>query len=131
MRTAKIADYWRAVYAERYPIRLDRTEFASVIGIGTGNIEFAGAITAICGNNGVGKSTLLNAVFGSVCNPDVHDVLGPRFVGASLTASLTTNAASVNVGTTFNPSARTITPLAVNHNQLKNVALLNRAGCLR
>ncbi|WP_438348398.1 ATP-dependent nuclease [Paenibacillus sp. FA6] len=62
MRTARIEDNWRNLYEKSYRFKISKITYESLKGLGTGNIEFLGGITAICGGNGVGKSTLLNAI---------------------------------------------------------------------
>lgn len=62
MRTARVGDNWRNLYEKSYKFKLSKITYESLKGLGTGNIEFLGGITAICGGNGVGKSTLLNAI---------------------------------------------------------------------
>ncbi|MED3934403.1 AAA family ATPase [Priestia megaterium] len=62
MRTATILDYWRKTYKRKYQIKVSDMEYVNLRGFGNGKIEFNGGITAICGANGVGKTTLLNAL---------------------------------------------------------------------
>jgi predicted ATPase len=62
MKRAKVNDYWRHVYSNTYPKRLASFAFKDVRGFTDGSIDFKGGITAICGKNGVGKSTLLQCI---------------------------------------------------------------------
>jgi hypothetical protein len=66
MRQAAVGDAWRrAGDVETYPFRLDRVSFSKVKGFGDEfSINFNSAITAICGKNGVGKSSLLKIIYG-------------------------------------------------------------------
>ncbi|WP_019418980.1 ATP-dependent nuclease [Paenibacillus sp. OSY-SE] len=62
MRTARVGDYWRNLYEKPFKFKVSRIVYGNLKGIGAGDVEFSGGITAICGGNGVGKSTLLNAI---------------------------------------------------------------------
>jgi predicted ATPase len=62
MRTARVGDNWRNLYEKSFKFKVSKVIYENLKGLGTGNIEFLGGITAICGGNGVGKSTLLNAI---------------------------------------------------------------------
>ncbi|MED3056085.1 AAA family ATPase [Bacillus thuringiensis] len=62
MRTATVDDYWRRTYKREYQIKVSDMEYLNLRGLGDGKIDFNGGITAICGANGVGKTTLLNAL---------------------------------------------------------------------
>lgn len=64
MRMARVNDNWRHVYKNKYPTRLERLSYENVLGLGAGEIRFSGGITAICGTNGVGKSSLLDCLLG-------------------------------------------------------------------
>ena len=55
MRTARRRDYWRRVYGRTYEIRVERAEYESVLGVGSGSVSFTGPISVICGANGVGS----------------------------------------------------------------------------
>lgn len=64
MRLAKAGDHWRNLYqkTKSFQIKVNKLQYNNLLGIGSGIIEFNGGITAICGANGVGKTTLLKAV---------------------------------------------------------------------
>lgn len=62
MRTARVDDHWRHLYEKKSGYRIDHVNFKSLNGLGTGEIAFSGGITALCGGNGVGKTTLLTAI---------------------------------------------------------------------
>lgn len=62
MRTAKVGDNWRNLYEKSFKFRVSKIIYDNLKGVGAGDINFSGGITAICGGNGVGKSTLLNAI---------------------------------------------------------------------
>ncbi|MDQ0659480.1 ATP-dependent endonuclease [Paenibacillus sp. W2I17] len=62
MRTARAGDYWRELYNKPFKFKVSKVFFQNLKGVGSGNVDFLGGITAICGGNGVGKSTLLNAI---------------------------------------------------------------------
>ncbi|HFJ9434204.1 ATP-dependent nuclease [Bacillus thuringiensis] len=73
MRTAAAGDHWRAVYKNKYGTSLKKLEFKNILGLENNNLEFNGGITAICGANGVGKTTLLAALFGLMNPVEVVD----------------------------------------------------------
>lgn len=74
MRMAKAADHWRHVYEKPFKIKINKVGFSNLKGFGSGSIDFEGGITAICGGNGVGKTTLLNAISSVLtCERAVHD----------------------------------------------------------
>ncbi|SES17672.1 ATP-dependent endonuclease [Psychrobacillus sp. OK032] len=62
MRTATITDHWKNVYDSKYSFKLENMIFENLKGLDYGEIHFNGGITAICGTNGVGKTTLLQAI---------------------------------------------------------------------
>ena len=98
MRNAKASDYWKALYKKVFPTQLNKINFDSVPGIGSGEIDFLGPVTAICGGNGVGKSTLIDAILATV-RPDLI-VKSPlsisRLDGASISSISTHEGNSVN-----------------------------------
>ena len=67
MRQAKVEDYWDRVKKNNYDIKIKELNLNGINGFG--KIEFTGGIFAICGLNGVGKSTIIAAL---------KDVLGIR-----------------------------------------------------
>jgi predicted ATPase len=87
MKEAKAADYWRGLYKRHFPTGVQHLSYEDIAGIGKGEIRFSGGITAICGGNGVGKTTLLEAVLKSL-DLSQGRVLGSaraRFDNATLT----------------------------------------------
>lgn len=64
MRSARADDHWRRVYDHSYQSSILDLEYQAVQGLGSGNLAFGGGITAICGGNGVGKTTVLLALLG-------------------------------------------------------------------
>ncbi|MBD2864644.1 ATP-dependent nuclease [Paenibacillus oceani] len=64
MRNAKINDHWRRTYNRNYPNKINSIKYENIPGLGSGNINFNGGITAICGINGAGKTTFLSAILG-------------------------------------------------------------------
>jgi predicted ATPase len=91
MKTARAKDHWRRVYNNIYNSSFDTLEFVHLLGIGDGIIKFDGGISAICGSNGVGKSTLLDAI---QCAMKVDKIEGSlaskrRLRGSTLRAGLT------------------------------------------
>jgi energy-coupling factor transporter ATP-binding protein EcfA2 len=62
LRQARIEDNWRRVFRRGYPTRLKHMSFKNLFCLSDATITFSGAINAIVGSNGVGKSTLLAAI---------------------------------------------------------------------
>lgn len=87
MRRAKADDYWRNLYEKDYDSTLDDFDFENVLGIGTGKLTLRGGITALCGGNGVGKTTLLQAVLNaSMAKTSEASVFSnSKFLGSRLT----------------------------------------------
>ena len=70
MRTAKINDIWRYINdIEQYNTRIKMVEIKNLSGFEDIEIELKSAITAICGKNGVGKTTLLKLIYQAIKNP--------------------------------------------------------------
>tara|TARA_R110001606_G_scaffold348622_1_gene498203 strand:+ start:22845 stop:24392 length:1548 start_codon:yes stop_codon:yes gene_type:complete len=65
MRRAKLSDGWRRVLENnRYPLRIDSIILKNILGFENGfSLKFSSGLSAICGKNGVGKSTLLNLMY--------------------------------------------------------------------
>lgn len=61
MRSAKVDDYWRTVYKKNYDTCLLKINLNKLNHINT-EIDFQKGITAFCGLNGVGKSTIISAL---------------------------------------------------------------------
>ncbi|MDY1000337.1 AAA family ATPase [Pantoea agglomerans] len=69
MRNAKVADVWRHVNdIEKYKTRILDISIENMSGFETVKITPQSAITALCGKNGVGKTTLLKFVFNAIKN---------------------------------------------------------------
>lgn len=109
MRAAKAQDYWRAVYRASYPCRLEQVAFSQISGIADGHIKMAGAITALCGANGVGKSTLLSAVGASLA-ADLTEYQKGRLQSAMLQATVVGPAFSGVVSTSVASAERSGDP---------------------
>ena len=62
MRHSKAMDYWKAVRKGTSTRALEKVEFKDIPGIGSGNIKFNSSINAMCGKNGLGKSTILRGI---------------------------------------------------------------------
>lgn len=70
MRDAKYNDGWRRVNSvERYPLKLTGVVIDNLAGFSSPfNINFNAGLSALCGKNGVGKSTLLKVIFQKLKN---------------------------------------------------------------
>ena len=62
MRDAAVTDVWRRFRDREYPTRIDDAHFFDLRGVGEVHVTFKGGITAFCGGNGVGKTTILRAL---------------------------------------------------------------------
>lgn len=62
MRRARQEDFLRHIYKAKHENSILQVDLRDAKGLGTSTVFFAGPITAICGANGVGKSTVLNAI---------------------------------------------------------------------
>ncbi|WP_279351344.1 ATP-dependent nuclease [Erythrobacter litoralis] len=49
--------------ADDWPLKLHRFEFERIPSLGSGEFGFSGPLTVLCGPNGVGKTTLLRAIW--------------------------------------------------------------------
>src|SRR5688500_288853 len=90
-RAARFDDHWRRAFARNYPVQYSTFEFKGLRCLHDGVITFAKGITAIVGGNGVGKSTLAQAIVDVLAGVDgVRDLshLGLRLIGGELHASL-------------------------------------------
>lgn len=93
MRFAKALDVWRGLYRKQFQSKILGLEFSNVLGLGSGRLSFSGGITVICGANGVGKTTLLNALLLSIKNipePLPYSIKN-RFSNSSLVVSVSEN----------------------------------------
>ena len=70
MREATFSDGWRRINdLTLYPLKIKDIKFSNVTGFGDNFIiDFQSGMTAICGKNGVGKSTLLKIIFQKLKN---------------------------------------------------------------
>jgi ABC-type cobalamin/Fe3+-siderophores transport system ATPase subunit len=74
MRLARSNDVWRALYKEtKFPITGLIIGFRDVVGLGTGATKFEHPMSLICGENGVGKSTLLRLIYRALTQERFRD----------------------------------------------------------
>lgn len=66
MREAKASDHRRHAYARPYPLKLREFQYENVPVLGQGVLHFQGGPSLICGANGVGKSSILQAIYGTL-----------------------------------------------------------------
>src|SRR5687768_15210503 len=76
MRIAEAQKRFEHVYSKEYPVRLTSFGFDNIATLGSGKITFTGGISVICGANGVGKSTILRAIYCGLTKAKYSD---PRF----------------------------------------------------
>ena len=81
MRKARAADWQRRLSqnADEWPLRLERFSFSNIPSLGSAEIPFFSPLTVISGPNGVGKTTLLRAIWAS---------LAPEAASVALAADL-------------------------------------------
>lgn len=103
MREAKVQDHWRHVYTNPYHNSLVSFRYSNIVGLGNGEIHFRGGISAICGGNGVGKSTVLDAIAGTLISPEYakNHIAHRRFPSTVLEAELIINGTRVTRRMTF------------------------------
>jgi ABC-type cobalamin/Fe3+-siderophores transport system ATPase subunit len=75
MKLAQVQDYKRRLEASahEWPIRLERFEFENIPSVGTGELPFPSPIVVVAGPNGVGKTTLLRALWATADPTLAHD----------------------------------------------------------
>ncbi|EGQ7936428.1 AAA family ATPase [Vibrio vulnificus] len=95
MKEATIKDGWRRVnQKETYSLRLNSLSLENVKGFDDAfNLIFSSGLTAICGKNGVGKSTLLKIIFDKVNN---RPLAGKVTETSSINLSFTKNGVDIN-----------------------------------
>ncbi|MEZ8363753.1 ATP-dependent endonuclease [Vibrio cyclitrophicus] len=67
-RLATISDYWRSANNRQFPTQIKKIKFDGCPALSNLTIELDRGILAICGANGVGKSSLIKMLFNSLCN---------------------------------------------------------------
>ncbi len=97
MRRARAQDYWRHVYAMPYHRRIQSFSYSNINGLGNGEINFRGGISAVCGGNGVGKSTIMDAMACTIIGAQygANRIAHGRFVNASFQAQMVIDDAEV------------------------------------
>lgn len=75
MKQAQVQDYKRRLdaSAREWPVRLERFEFENIPGVGTGELPFPSPIVVVAGPNGVGKTTLLRALWAAADPTQAYD----------------------------------------------------------
>lgn len=104
MRAARAGDFWRNVYSKKdYGAQIHVLKYNDIVSLGSGEVDFHGAITAICGGNGVGKSTLIDAAFVAISpsKAEGRSVSATRLRGSTLLAELKTTDSELIVKTVF------------------------------
>lgn len=71
MRTAEINDYWNRLESKKseFKIQIKKLDTTNLGMVSSSQINFEGQLIAICGKNGVGKSTLLSSII-ALLNPE-------------------------------------------------------------
>ncbi len=85
MRIVEAQRNFRHVYQKKYPTRLTAFGFENIATLGSGMMAFTGGVSVICGANGVGKSTLLRAIYCGLTHSEYSD---PRFGQPKLTSTI-------------------------------------------
>jgi predicted ATPase len=79
MRFAKVNDYWRALNSfSSWRLRLERLELKGINGFADDTITIRSSLNFICGPNGVGKTSLLRAVWASLAPSQAHELESTR-----------------------------------------------------
>lgn len=68
MRHARAQDFYRRIRdkPDHWPVRDDRISFKGVPSLGEGEIPLTSVLTVLCGPNGVGKTSLLRAIWAAL-----------------------------------------------------------------
>ena len=70
-RRAAISDYWKTANKRKFPCMLKSLSVNSNSTLKGLNINFGDGVQAICGHNGVGKSTIIRKLFNEINNEDL------------------------------------------------------------
>jgi predicted ATPase len=110
MRQARFEDHWRHVNTRPYNRYIQAFNYSNINGLGNGEIKFRGGISAICGGNGVGKSTLLEAIAGTIISPNFAKkyIDHGRLQQATLTSSLIIDQNPVTRSLTFSENGHQV-----------------------
>jgi ABC-type dipeptide/oligopeptide/nickel transport system ATPase component len=76
MRTAKAQDHWRRVFDKNRSTSIVKFDFTDVYMVGSGRLEALGGISAFCGANGAGKTSLLGTLFRCLAGPSTDEPQG-------------------------------------------------------
>lgn len=88
MKEASVQDIWRDLQKKNNrPLYIKKFIFEDVKNIKSGEIEFSQGINAICGANGVGKSTLLQGIY-LLLNSETGDSDSSMFTDSKLTVQI-------------------------------------------
>jgi energy-coupling factor transporter ATP-binding protein EcfA2 len=105
VRNARVQDFRRRLRerAQDWPFRLDRFSFKGIPSLGEGDLSFPSPFTVISGPNGVGKTTLLRAIWASA-RPEIAIVAGntaQKLPGGSAVLSFRRDGTSQNSEVVF------------------------------
>lgn len=79
MRLAKVNDYWRALNSfSSWSLRIERLELKGINSFADDIITLKSPLSFLCGPNGVGKTTLLRAVWASLAPSQAHELESTR-----------------------------------------------------
>jgi ABC-type cobalamin/Fe3+-siderophores transport system ATPase subunit len=75
MKLAQVQDHKRRLEAtaKEWPFRLERFDFENIPSVGSGELPFPSPIVVVAGPNGVGKTTLLRAIWATADPKMAHD----------------------------------------------------------
>lgn len=103
-RAARFGDYWRTTFARNYSCQYTSLDYVDVRVLYDSTISFSKGITAVVGGNGVGKTTLAQAIVEALAGEEGVAALrnsSHRLFGCSLNATV--------VGRTGATQTRTLT----------------------
>ena len=112
MKRARANDYWRRLYKQQYQWSCQEVSFAPGGNAGGITLRLNGAITVICGGNGVGKSTLLKLACFGIDSSVIKTIELARHRGASITAIVTINGSNASRTATIGSQADATPPSA-------------------
>lgn len=97
MRDAKIGDIWRGLSKRVSPDGPTSLKFSGLRGFSDVDIEFSRGLTVLAGANGVGKSTIIDAIYCSIVGelPLLRSVSAARFNSGKISLSCKSGGAQI------------------------------------
>lgn len=109
MRDARVADWQRRLRlgAAEWPIALNRYAFNGIPSLGSAEFPFSSPLTVISGPNGVGKTTLLRALWAALAPAAANEVIEAdlKLVAGRATVDIRMDAGVETAEVEFSPDA--------------------------